>query len=230
MNFEKRLDQLLRAQDIQHACEVGVYKPENSKILPLAQQGLRCTFVEPENEAFGSLQKAVGHLQNVRLVNAAIASARGSVTLVRAGESTYLEGLKSPAIVNDALEEHSASTQIAQGVLFDEVDDGSIDYLRVDVEGAEWYVIENLVSRPDIIVLELHGKRYLNPHLKELKAWLSAHGYVPLYIDKSDVVFVKKDRYRTSILDVVLYRLGLARIFLRLIRTRITAYLLSGLS
>ena len=177
MNFENRLDEFLKTLSIGHACEVGVYVPKDSKILGLALKGLRCTFVEPEAGAFSQLVEAAGHLKNVCLVNAAIAQVEGSVTLVKAGASSFLQGIESPAIVNDGLTEESARTEQVRAVTFDTIDDGSIDYLRVDTEGSEWYVIENLVSRPDVIVLELFGKRYLNPHSKQLRRWLKEHDY-----------------------------------------------------
>ena len=221
MNFENRLDEFLKTLSIGHVCEVGVYVPKDSKILGLALKGLRCTFVEPEAGAFSQLVEAAGHLKNVCLVNAAIAQVEGSVTLVKAGASSFLQGIESPAIVNDGLTEESARTEQVRAVTFDTIDDGSIDYLRVDTEGSEWYVIENLVSRPDVIVLELFGKRYLNPHSKQLRRWLKEHDYLPVLMDRSDVVFFKKGSVNPSLSDRIRYRVRLLRVYLRLARKRL---------
>ena len=184
-------------------------------------KGLRCTFVEPEAEAFSQLGEAAGHLENVCLVNAAIAQAEGNVTLVKAGASSFLQGVESPAIVNDGLTEESAQTEEVRALTFDTIDDGSIDYLRVDTEGSEWYVIENLVSRPDVIVLELFGKRYLNPRSRQLRRWLKAHDYFPALMDRSDVVFFKKGSVNPSLCDRIRYRVRLSRVYLRLVRKRL---------
>lgn len=221
MDFEDRLDKILRTLNVHHACEVGVYLPKDSKIMGLALGGIRCTFVEPEGDAFSRLEESVGHLENVRLVNAAIAHGEGTVTLVMAGASSFLLGLESPAIVNDRLAEESARTEHVPAITFDAIDDGSIDYLRVDTEGSEWYVIENLVSRPDVIVLELFGKRYVNPYSKQLRAWLKEHDYFPVLMDRSDVVFFKKGSVNPSLSDRIRYRVQLSRVYLRLVRKRL---------
>lgn len=224
MKFEARLSEMLAGLEIRHACEVGVYMAEDSKILQLARAGTRCTFVEPEDGAFRSLQRATENLNNVSLVNAAISPVEGEVTLVKAGPSTYLQGLRSPAIVNDGLVEESADTQTAKSISFESIDDGTIDYLRVDTEGAEWYVIQNLKSRPHAIVLEMYGRRYLNPHATEIRAWLTDHGYRPVLMDKTDVVFFKRGTVHPSLGDKLCYRFDLLRVYLRLARTRLSVF------
>lgn len=227
MDIEQPLQKLVDRLNVSNACEVGVHTPENSKILPLALRGTPCIFVEPDEDAFAQLQDAVGHLENVRLISSAISSESGSVTLVNAGPSTYVKGLRSPAVVNDGLIEESASIQRVACITFDEIDDGSIDYLRVDTEGSEWCVIENLVSRPRLIVLELFGKRYINPYKRQIRSWLSTEGYMPILMDNTDVVFAKKGEVTRSWLDGTRYRYRLGRVYLRIVGKRSVAYVLS---
>ncbi|HET9135715.1 MAG TPA: hypothetical protein VFO76_03690, partial [Candidatus Kapabacteria bacterium] len=58
-------------------------------------------------------------------------------------------------------------------------------------EGCEWYVIETMNSRPDIISLETHGKQYKNPFTKEISDWMNHNKYKIWYRDKSDTVYIK---------------------------------------
>ena len=74
-------------------------------------------------------------------------------------------------------------------VTFDTIDDGTIDVLAIDIEGGEWFVLRHLVSRPAIISVETHGKRYVNPYRAEIDAWMRAEGYGAWYRDDSDTVY-----------------------------------------
>ena len=66
-----------------------------------------------------------------------------------------------------------------------------IDILCVDTEGAEWFVLKNLISRPKIITLETHGIRYTNPYLSEIMQWMKDNNYLPIGRDSSDTIFKK---------------------------------------
>ncbi len=101
---------------------------------------------------------------------------------------------------------------------FDKIDDGSIDLLSVDIEGAEWYVIEYMVSRPDIISLETHGAIYINPNINEIEEWLADNNYRIWYMDESDSVYVKNGIVNIGLLDKLL--LFTKRILLAIKRSR----------
>ena len=88
---------------------------------------------------------------------------------------------------------------------FDEIDDGTIDLLSVDVEGSEWYVIKNLVSRPAVISVETHGALYSNPNLEKITGWMKNNDYIIWYKDRSDTVYVKKGMFNITIMDKIKY-------------------------
>ncbi|MBO0929960.1 FkbM family methyltransferase [Fibrella aquatilis] len=76
---------------------------------------------------------------------------------------------------------------------FSEIDTGEFDLLSIDIEGSEWYVLKYMVSRPNVISVETHGKFYVNPFINEIKAWMLKNNYIIWYKDRSDSVYVKKE-------------------------------------
>jgi FkbM family methyltransferase len=177
--------------------EVGVWNPEHTVVRGWIETGCRATLVEPDPEAVARLRRSFGHRPAVTIVEAAVAPSAGTVRLLRRGPSTFLADQKiAPAIVNDGYRPTERDLITVRAVRTDEVDDGSVDLLVADVEGAEWYVLDHLVSRPVVISVETHGGRYRNPFLADILHWMSEEGYVPWYLDRSDTVFVLADRIR----------------------------------
>jgi FkbM family methyltransferase len=175
---------------VNHACEVGVYLPDVSNVRGWIAAGVRTTLVECDPVIVRQLQERFGALPNVRIEAVAVADAAGRLTLFRAGASTFGSNvLQSPAIVNDGYRKEASTTFEVAAVTFDAIDDGTIDLLSIDIEGGEWFVLRHMRSRPEIISVETHGKRYVNPHLREILAWCDAEGYGAWYRDRSDTVF-----------------------------------------
>ncbi|TWW08798.1 hypothetical protein E3A20_20690, partial [Planctomyces bekefii] len=59
-------------------------------------------------------------------------------------------------------------------------------------EGAEWFCIKHLVSRPKQIVVEIYNDlgTYINPHLFEIAEWAAANGYKRTSVHDSDFIYV----------------------------------------
>jgi hypothetical protein len=81
---------------------------------------------------------------------------------------------------------------VVEARTFDQIDDGTIDLLSVDVEGSEWFVLKHMTSRPSVISIETHGSLYRNPFFDQISEWMKANNYVLLYKATSDSVFVKR--------------------------------------
>src|SRR5262249_53222350 len=91
----------------------------------------------------------------------------------------------TPAIANDgALTQENVCLDV-EGITFDMIDSGDIDILLVDVEGAEYFVIKHLRSRPKIIVLETHYGNYRNPYMSEIDHWMATNDYARILCDES---------------------------------------------
>jgi FkbM family methyltransferase len=175
---------------VAYACEVGVYMPDVSNIQGWIKAGVRSTLVECDPVTVAALREQYGALPNVRIEDVAVADEVGTLTLYRAGASTFGSNVpQAPALVNDGYRKTDANTFDVRAVTFDMLDDGTIDVLSIDIEGGEWFVLRHLTSRPQIISVETHGRRYVNPYLAEIEGWCRAEGYGAWYRDDSDTVF-----------------------------------------
>lgn len=202
----------LESRNIQfkHVCEVGVYLPETSNILDFILTGVKATLVEADPETVKKI-KAFFSGRDIHVFPVAVWDHNGVIKLSKADASTFVSTLKSsPALVNDHYQIEEKNTFEVPCKIFSDIDDGTLDLLSVDIEGAEWYVIKNLVSRPKIISIETHGKYYVNPFLNEIHEWLRKENYEMWYKDGSDTVFFQKNFLTRSFSD----RLGTARAML----------------
>ena len=175
---------------VAHACEVGVYLPDTSNVLGWINDHVRTTLVECDPLTVAELRTRFGTLPHVRIEDVAVADESGTLTFYRTGASTFGSNVpQSPALVNDNYQPKQTDTFDVRAVTFDEIDDGTVDVLSIDVEGGEWYVLRHLRSRPSVISVETHGKRYVNPFLNEISAWMHAEGYGAWYSDETDTVY-----------------------------------------
>jgi len=175
----------------QHVCEIGVFTPEASNVLGWIENGVKATLVEAHPKYVLQLEEYFLDRPNVTIVPKAVCDKAGTVKLYSRNASSFVGTESSPAIVNDHYQPSDKDAISVEAVTFDQVDDGKIDLLSVDIEGGEWFVIKHMVSRPAVVSVETHGKRYLNPHLKEILAFFERAGYSVWFRDKSDTVFVK---------------------------------------
>ncbi len=191
-----------RSISIRHACEVGVYMPHTSNIIDFIADGTRSTLVEPDPRSLTAIQELFSGRENITVHPFAIFDYNGTLELIQRNASTYVGSLpSSPAIVNDKYAVKAQDRFSVECRTFDTVDDGTIDLLSIDVEGSEWYVIKNLRSRPKVISVETHGKRYINPFIQEINGWMKANGYRVWYKDSTDTVFSRNDVIEMKIED-----------------------------
>lgn len=129
--------------------------------------------------------------KNVQVINAAITDKNGPIKLYERNSSTFVEGVKSPARVNDGYQENDKDAYIVNGLTIDKIDDGEIDVLLSDTEGCEWFCIKNLISRPKLIVLELRGQGYVNPYFNQIMDWMTINRYAIVGYNQTDFFFVR---------------------------------------
>ncbi|TFZ68077.1 FkbM family methyltransferase [Hymenobacter sp. UV11] len=184
-----------------HVCEVGVYIPETSNVLEFIRDGVRATLVEADPEVAEKIRVTFA-ANNVRVYPVAVWDTTGTLQLSKAASSTFATALpSSPARENDRYHVREELTFEVPCVQFSEIDDGTIDLLSVDIEGAEWYVLKHLRSRPKVLSLETHGKYYTNPYMPQISDWLHHHNYVLWYKDGSDSVYIAQGLFAVSFLD-----------------------------
>jgi FkbM family methyltransferase len=204
-----------------HVAEVGVWQPGTSNIRDYILAGIRTTLVEPDPESIELIRKQFP-TENLTLHEVAIYDRNGELELCKRAASTFVKSLpSSPTLVNDRFEIDDADTLVVQARVFNEIDDGSIDLISIDVEGSEWYVLQNMLSRPAVISIETHGGLYTNPYLEEIRAWLDDNQYLIWYKDKSDSVYVRKDSIHISLSDRLRLFLRNIHLALRTFRKRV---------
>ena len=185
-----------------HVAEIGVFLPEDSNIYDFIIAGVKSTLVEPDPRSARANKEHFHGRDNVTLHTVAVYHTEGKVQLAQRQASTYVTDLtSSPAIVNDGYHLDEKDTFTVDAVTFDTIDDGTIDVLGIDVEGCEWFVLEKMKSRPTVLSIETHGAMYINPHIKEIDAWLQSNVYTPWYRTESDTVYVRGSAIRVDARD-----------------------------
>ena len=182
-----------KGYDPQHVCEVGVYLPETCSVRPFILAGKKASLVEANPVMVEKIQLAFSGYPKAKVFPYAVGDKPGRLVLYNRGASTFLENVESPAMINDQYSKSDQDRFEVEARTFDQIDDGTINVLCIDIEGAEWFVLSKLVSKPDLISVETHGKYYLNPRLKDIQEWMNTRGYKVWYKDKSDTVFVKPE-------------------------------------
>lgn len=177
---------------IEHAAEVGVYYPETSNVLGFIRDGVRTMLVEPDADCVARIRDYFQGYGNVSIMPYVMWDEPGRVSLYRTKASTFVSSLSaSPALVNDGYLPADDDSFEADALRFSDIDDGTIDLLSIDVEGAEWYVLKHLRSRPRVISLETHAAEYRNPFLNEIEHWMRENGYRRWFVHGSDTVYVR---------------------------------------
>jgi FkbM family methyltransferase len=114
---------------------------------------------------------------NVTVYPYAMWKENGKVKFHLEGASSYVSGLPSPCVLNDNIQPNEEWTIEVEAKTFDQFDDGTIDVMDIDIEGAEWYVIERMKSRPRAIFIEMEWDKYRNPHFSEIQKWMKDNYY-----------------------------------------------------
>ncbi|MDR3366954.1 MAG: FkbM family methyltransferase [Prevotellaceae bacterium] len=202
--------------------EVGVYKPETSNVIDYIEDGIAAVLVEPDPMSIRAIKERFAGYTNVNLHEIAIYDYCGKVELSQRMASTFISDLsQSPAIVNDKYFPVEEDKFTVECLTYDKVDDGQIDILSIDIEGAEWFVLKYMKSRPKVISVETHGKFYLNPFLTEIKRWMADNQYTAWFKNSSDSVYVRNDVYRVSSCDKIKLKLRELRLWLRRLKRTI---------
>jgi FkbM family methyltransferase len=191
-----------------HVMEVGVYYPETSNVLGFIRDNVKTSLVEADPLCVEKIRKHFQDRKNIIIFPCAVWEKEEAVEMFRAKASTFIGSISaSPALVNDGYVANDKDRFVANGRPFNAIDDGTIDLLSIDIEGAEWCVIKNMVSRPRVIALEMQAGTYINPKIGEIKNWMRRSGYTVWFLDDTDCVYVK----RGSVSFTLVERLVLAK-------------------
>jgi len=183
-------------------CEVGVNIPKLSKALKLAHDYDAVILVEPEPYCYDEIIKHLNSSQKLKnktkVYRVAITETAGIFKMIQSGsgcQSSCLDVIPNTPIKTKNTK--NLKDLLVIGDTFDKIDDGKIDTLYIDAEGAEWFVLKNMISRPKTISIELgnhSNTKYINPFFKEIIEWLNDNGYVELNRIESDRIYERLDK------------------------------------
>ncbi len=120
--------------------------------------------IEPEPHMASEAERVL----RTPVLRVAIDFQPGSQIMVYNNGSSYLKGTWSPTPTG-------TSEFLVKTITFDTLDDGRIDILNLDCEGAEWAVLSNMRSRPKLLAIENCDD---NPHYENICRWLKENEYV----------------------------------------------------
>jgi FkbM family methyltransferase len=180
---------------IKHVCEIGTYTPNELHCNNLIQdETIKFTLIDANPNCINLLKERFTNNENVIILNYAIANYTGKINLYNRWDhpdaSAFIEGLPScPAVINDAYSKNSKDIIECDCTTFDKIDTGDIDILFIDIEGAEWFVLKNMISKPKIISLETHGYKYTNPYMQNINDWVKENNYSIMYKGQTDTYY-----------------------------------------
>ena len=184
--------------DPKKVCEIGVFVPEYCKSKYFINKGIKTILIEANPLCIKYIKEEFGSKQNVEIHNKAIFDRVGEISIYNRGKSPdasafISEFSVSPSLINDNYKKNENDKLKCEAVTFDLLDPGDIDILFLDIEGAEWYAIKNMKSRPKIISVELSGMNYINPFKNKIENWMLENNYILLGQLDGDFIFTKQN-------------------------------------
>jgi len=171
--------------NVKKAMEIGVGPVAKCRLLELIDSGCECHLVE----GLPRFQPK----PNVALHPVIISNEVGTEQIFDRGEGSWITKLpESPDTMNNGVVVNPAYCTEVQSITLDMIDPGDIDMMLIDTEGAEWYALEKMTSRPSVIVIETHliFHKYKNPYMAEIEAWMRDNGYTKLATEDADTMWV----------------------------------------
>ncbi|SHJ02845.1 methyltransferase, FkbM family [Palleronia salina] len=151
---------------------------------PLAETGAHVVAYEPDPWTFGQLRDRFDGTDNVELVNAAVGATSGTVRLMRAenfDDNPEGASVKATIVGGGRSIDAEASVEVPLLSFADEVarltrGDGRIAFCKMDIEGAELDILEDIVARKSLdpvqtLVAETHENKFkaLRPRFRALR-------------------------------------------------------------
>lgn len=155
-----------------------------------------CHMFEPVKTYYDGICNEISTYPNVFAHNVAIYDKNENLKFWLSNAESTIDGLNSPLAQQNflPLNQIPPDKTIVVGKMITEFDRGNIDLLLLDMEGAEWFALKHLISRPKVIVVEMYVQNsafnngyYENPYTTEIKTWMSNNSYESFWHHDADV-------------------------------------------
>ena len=170
---------------VEHHCpsfgavaEVSAGTPDRTVFAKYCGTLRKVLLVEP-GPGFDLLKQKWGNSDNVTLHNVAIDDAATEVDLwmERDTDKHHFNGHTADYPHHEPHDPKIWFKITVPAVPFSTIDPGDIDALMLDVEGSELKVLETMVSKPQIIAVEIRHGDGKHPAARRIMKWMRDHGY-----------------------------------------------------
>ena len=145
--------------------EIGVGEYSRCRTLNYINSSHECWLFEPHPIYFNDIYNNLINVKNFKLFNYAIGDKEKEVDFCLLDNASFVDGIKAPMSFIENLERIKVYMKNIK-----DFDKGDIDVLLLDLEGGEFDILKNLLSRPQYIVVEMFsfGVDYVNPNFYKI--------------------------------------------------------------
>jgi len=175
--------------------EAGVGAYRTCRSAPYWKYSVPCLLFEPCLKHFRENSLAATEYPRVQVIWGALYDNNVPVSFHDLSNGTsYLKCVR-PRPKRYLSQHANRQAQVVPGKLLADYDPGTIDLAFLDMEHAEWFAISQMLSRPNIFIIELrrpNDKHYEHPDQDKILGWLNANGYERIGAKDMDIMFQRK--------------------------------------
>ncbi|MCP4540273.1 MAG: FkbM family methyltransferase [Chloroflexi bacterium] len=194
MRFKLRHYRKLFGGNPRVVLEAGIGSTSTCRTFSYWEPRVRCLLFEPSLRLHRDIAICAAEYPNVEIHWAAIHDSFGTCDFIDMGNGGSCLGDVTPRSTRPKVLAREPNATVPK-VRLDHFDTGDIDLALLDMEGAEWFAVKHLVSRPKAIIIEMlweDNETYRHPHHDELMQWFSDNGYIEHSRDPHDIMFLKE--------------------------------------
>ena len=177
--------------------EVGAYDGISvSNTAFLADLGWSGLYIEPMPDLYALCVQNHLHQPSIRTANYAVGDGSMVQFLHNHPQHLYTGDPALAAALYATVDRGLALTVRLDTLLLDYHVNPGFDLLVIDVEGMELAVLDGLcigLWQPTMVIIEAHEfscNPALNCHAAQINEWFEAHGYIQVYVDAINSIFV----------------------------------------
>lgn len=169
--------------------EIGAGDRYSSELISAYNDFEQIKLIEPNSILYHDLASAPNPHENISVGNFAIDSTYGVSEMYCFGYCSFLSHANSflkLSCEEDAAEYWKSLKTLVNAKRMRQVDSGEIDYLVLTCQGSEMFVLDDMISRPEIIETKYycHNAKHWE-YYNQISVWMAKNGYVGNLLDKS---------------------------------------------